>query len=470
LLNISSIVGTQLLSVSECFDRADDRSFAAKGLNSPGRQLRVMTRHRNDDGFIAFFRQYAQTWVHTVSTAALTAFGLLTFVNRLFAVVAIAAYVLPPVVQYVRRPTGEAAEIDDADETSEPAEPTAQRQTEASVESRGADEEGTEAVTDDDADGDSEAGSDTGNTDDDDDEADSDDADGGDGTEPAWTAATVPTDATLLDAAVSADGAYAVGEGGVVVARDGDGWDALLSDGPGAGSNHLRGVDGVDGGGVWVAGDGGAVGRIDPDTGRHTDHSAPDGDTSAIAGVAATDDGGTETVLLTDGSGRVRRGRYRDGELSWADPVKPGSGSSIAGVELTAGVGHVCDTGGGAFRTPDGGRTFETLDFEADGTATDVTSREAGDGETVLVTADDGVVHRYDGSAWTPTPVAEGPLLAVAGGDGGDVAAGETTYERFDASGWTRAELPAVESMRGVAVRGSEAVAVGDGGAVVERT
>ncbi|SFR61952.1 hypothetical protein SAMN04487947_2899 [Halogeometricum rufum] len=433
-----------------------------------------MTRHRNDDGFLAFFRQYAQTWVHTVSTAALTAFGLLTFVNRLFAVVAIAAYVLPPVVQYVRRPTGEAAEIDDADETSEPAEPTAERQTEASVESGGADEEGTEAVTGDDADGDGEAGSDTGNTAaDDDDEADSDDADGGDGTEPAWTAATVPTDGTLLDAAITADGAYAVGEGGVVVARDSDGdeWDALLSDGPGAGSNDLRGVDGVDGGGVWVAGDGGAVGRIDPDTGRHTDHSAPDGDTSAISGVAATDDGGAETVLLTDGSGRVRRGRYRDGELSWADPTKPGSGSSIAGVELDEDVGHVCDTGGGAFRTSDAGRTFESLGFEADGTAADVTSREAGDVRTVLVATDDGAVHRYDGSAWTPASVAEGPLLAVAAGDSGDVAAGEAaTYERFDSSAWSRAELPAVESIRGVAVRGSGAVAVGDGGAVVERT
>jgi hypothetical protein len=415
-----------------------------------------MTRNRNDDGFLAFFRRYTQTWVHTVSTAALTAFGLLTFVNRLFAVVAIAAYVLPPVVQYLRRPTGEATGLDEGsgvrngpDEGEEP---------DGRDDSDGANEasdprEASEATERDDAA-----------------VAERSDAEADAGPDPEWTAAAVPTDATLLDAAVSADGAYAVGEGGTVVARDGDEWDVLLADGPGAGSNDLRGVDGVDGGGVWVAGDGGAVGRIDPDTGRHTDHSAPDGDTSAIAGVAATDDGGTETVLLTDGSGRVRRGRYRDGELSWADPVKPGSGSSIAGVELTAGVGHVCDTGGGAFRTPDGGRTFETLDFEADGTATDVTSREAGDGETVLVTADDGVVHRYDGSAWTPTPVAEGPLLAVAGGDGGDVAAGETTYERFDASGWTRAELPAVESMRGVAVRGSEAVAVGDGGAVVERT
>jgi hypothetical protein len=54
------------------------------------------------DGFAAFYREYARTWAHAVATAALTAFGTLTFVHPGFAVVALAAYGLPPVVLYAR--------------------------------------------------------------------------------------------------------------------------------------------------------------------------------------------------------------------------------------------------------------------------------------------------------------------------------------------------------------------------------
>ncbi|MGA9399418.1 MAG: hypothetical protein WBV42_01035, partial [Haladaptatus sp.] len=52
--------------------------------------------------FLPFFRRYTKTWVHAVATAGLTAFGTLTFVNQGFAFVAVAIYVLPPVVLYLR--------------------------------------------------------------------------------------------------------------------------------------------------------------------------------------------------------------------------------------------------------------------------------------------------------------------------------------------------------------------------------
>lgn len=51
--------------------------------------------------FWEFYRQYAHSAVHVASAAALTIFGLLVFIDPLFAAVAIAAYVCPPLVLYV---------------------------------------------------------------------------------------------------------------------------------------------------------------------------------------------------------------------------------------------------------------------------------------------------------------------------------------------------------------------------------
>ena len=51
--------------------------------------------------FWSFYRRYTNTAVHTAATAALAIFGILVFVDPLFAVVAIVSYLLPPLVLYV---------------------------------------------------------------------------------------------------------------------------------------------------------------------------------------------------------------------------------------------------------------------------------------------------------------------------------------------------------------------------------
>jgi hypothetical protein len=72
-----------------------------------------MTARTGRERPAAFVRRYAKTWVHALATAALTAFGTLTVVDERFAAVAIAAYVLPPVVLYVGGGSnGEAATTD----------------------------------------------------------------------------------------------------------------------------------------------------------------------------------------------------------------------------------------------------------------------------------------------------------------------------------------------------------------------
>lgn len=374
-----------------------------------------------DESFGAFFKRYTRTWQHAVATAALTAFGTLTFVHRLFAVVALLAYVLPPVVLYL---SGDGTLKQSSDEPGR-----------ATPDDHGHGSGGGEA---------------------------------GPSTD-AWTTASVPTDETLFDAAVADRAAFAVGAEGTVLADGSDGWTAAVTDGPGAQSNALRGVAAVEGGGVWFAGDGGAVGRLDPETGRHVDHSAPNGDTNNLTGVAAAGTDGDETVLLVDGSGRVRRGHRRDGEMAWDGPVSPGSGSSLVGVTLwNPSSAYACDTSQNVFETRDGGRSFDRLGLDgAAGTFTDVAASDSGTG---VVSADDGVVHRLDGATWTPERLGDDPVWAVALHGEHGVAAGDggVVYEAA-AAGWERTATPTTDPLRGVALGRARAVAVGEGGTVVER-
>jgi hypothetical protein len=180
-------------------------------------------------------------------------------------------------------------------------------------------------------------------------------------------------------------------------------------------------------------------------------------------------DAAGETVLLGDGSGRVRRGEYHEGTIDWAEPVKPGSGSSVAGVALRDdSVGWVCATSQRVFETTDGGRTFTEVDVDAGpGTPTDV----AATASVAALSTDDGVVSRGDGGPWTPVRVADGALRAVAGRGQRWLACGDegAVFERRADAGWERAVTPTTESLHGIAVGEAGTVTVGDAGTVLER-
>ncbi len=51
-------------------------------------------------GLWEYYRGYTHTAIHAASAAALTAFGLLIFVDHLFVVLALASYVCPPIILY----------------------------------------------------------------------------------------------------------------------------------------------------------------------------------------------------------------------------------------------------------------------------------------------------------------------------------------------------------------------------------
>lgn len=130
-------------------------------------------------GLWEYYRGYTRTAAHSVATAALTALGLLVFINPLFAVLAIAAYVATPVVLYVLdadigRPsagsatTGEGSSVETAtasDPGSNGIDP-------------GPNDSGPDSDTDTDTDtddGDSDSDSDSGDSDTDSDDGDTDD-------------------------------------------------------------------------------------------------------------------------------------------------------------------------------------------------------------------------------------------------------------------------------------------------------
>ncbi|USZ67486.1 hypothetical protein NGM10_12200 [Halorussus salilacus] len=400
-----------------------------------------MARGVRSAGFVAYYRRYTKTWVHALATAMLTIFGILTFVHPGFAAVAVASYVLPPVLLYAagRDPTP------------------------AGVGSRGTatDEPGIgDSDPDPGATTDPEPGRD----------GEGDSADRGD--RPArWTAVETPTDADLFDAVLADDRAFAVGDDGVVLTASGEGWRVVLEDGPGANEEALWGADATDDGrAVWAAGDGGALARLDAETGRHVDHSAPRGITDNWTDVAVGGEGGDEAVLLANGSGEVLRGRYREGEVAWDAPTKPGSGSSIAAVALEGGAGFVCDTNDDVFETTDGGESFRRIGIDdVDGTLTDLAVTDSGD---PAASGDDGVVYRSDAGNWTPVRVDDDAILALAFRDGRGVACGDegVVYESAGgATDWERIATPATGTLRGIAIGAQRAVAVGDDGLAVER-
>jgi hypothetical protein len=283
-----------------------------------------------------------------------------------------------------------------------------------------------------------------------------------------WTEVDAPTDGTLSDVVAAGSDAYAVGTGGVVLAREGnDDWETVLDHGPGAGSNALVGVDATDdGSAVWFTGDSGALGRYDVGAGRHTDRSAPAGITDNWTDVAVSGPAGEERVYLVNGSGQVLAGEFDDGEVEWGEAIKPGSGSSMSAIEFLEGAtGYCCDTNSGVYETTDG-ESFERIGIDGGGA---FTALAAADRESLAVADDDGTIQRYDGSIWTPLRAAEVALdaLATDGSDWFAVGDGGTIRELVGGD-WEPCESPVETDLHGVAV-GDPSVAVGADGTLLER-
>ena len=148
--------------------------------------------------------------------------------------------------------------------------------------------------------------------------------------------------------------------------------------------------------------------------------------------------------------------------------MTPGGGSSVAGVTLdNDGVGYVCDTAGTLLKRSDGGRTFTEIEFDGvEGTLTDVAATA-----TPAVSSDAGVAARYDSGTWTPERLSDAALTGLAAGESRWLAcdADGAVFEWTDGSVWERTTTPAGGPLYSTGLGAHRAVAVGDGGTIVER-
>ncbi|WP_188977990.1 hypothetical protein [Halocalculus aciditolerans] len=286
-----------------------------------------------------------------------------------------------------------------------------------------------------------------------------------------WTARTSPTEETLYDASMTSHGPVAVGDDGVVVGKFGDEWEVLVEAGPSVSSNDLTTIDVThDGTRVWFAGSSGALGCYDVDQRWKSDYSFPIEKTSTWEAIAVNDVRGREVVRVANGSGEVFPFRVngRKGP-EWGEPVKPHSGSTIPAMDAGPdGTWYAVDTSGNVFADDGGG--WERIGVRnAQKDFYDIYADESG----ILVAAEEGVIYRYEPTAenWTPIKVGSENLMDIARTPDEVLTAGGagTVFSRYRGGEWRRAETATEHNLWAVAV-GDTDVAVGESGAIIERT
>jgi hypothetical protein len=284
-----------------------------------------------------------------------------------------------------------------------------------------------------------------------------------------WQRVESPTGKALRDVVLSADGPFAVGESGHILARTDDRWETITQNGPSGASNGLTGAAATsDGKRVWVCGDSGAVGQYAVKDGTMTDRSAPKQKTSSWEDVAVTGTAGSERVLLINGSGELVIGRNQDGTIQWGNVTKPTGGDSVNAIAARRNTGSLCDTNGNVYRKASGGQ-WQSVGIE-DVTASlhDIAMLDI---DTVTVVGDDGSVFLYNGFNWLSVASAENALHAVARRKGRGAAVGPGgTILTVDGTEWSNAETPVSKTLHGVALGTVEYadVAVGADGTILE--
>lgn len=328
----------------------------------------------------------------------------------------------------------------------------------------------------------------------------------GDGSDSSdgWRAVDSPTARALHAVVHGQDGAYACGEGGVLLRQTGDGWRVILERGPGVASNTLRDIAATaDGCRLWFAGDSGALGYYDVADGHLSDYSAPMEKTSTWEAIAVSGKTGEERVRIANGSGEVLDCTVDGGCPEWGEVVKPGGGSTIPGTVAGPDGFYAVDTSGGVYREPTGsdaataGDASGSDDTETNGDGSDrwerIGIRNAqvdfhdiwASESAVFVAGGDGIAYRYDPACenWTPLHVGEGALRAIRsrGSERVAVATGGRIYDQADGVRWAELDTPTEESLTGLALaRSGEDVeeglatapvdaAVGAGGVILER-
>ncbi|WEL20962.1 hypothetical protein [Halorhabdus sp. BNX81] len=284
--------------------------------------------------------------------------------------------------------------------------------------------------------------------------------------ESGWTSVASPTGNTLYDVEYTAEGAYAVGAGGLVLERTSKGWRKVLDGGPTGNGNSLYGADVTDDGQrLWFAGSSGAIGAYDVQTGNLENYSAPMDVTNNFNDIAVTGRAGEANVYVAGDSGKMYYSFENGEEGSW-EYVTPASGSNINAVDFyDEKSGHIVDGNKTVLHTQDGATWNKIGLADANVNFYGVDSDGPDD---VWVSGGGGMVFHWDGVEWTPTDTGDAGLrdLEVADGEGLTVGGGGEVYD-YDGSKWTADATPTGQNLKAL-VQGDPPIAVGAGGTIVE--
>jgi len=282
-----------------------------------------------------------------------------------------------------------------------------------------------------------------------------------------WTAVASPTGGTLYDVEETSEGAYAVGDAGVVLERTSKGWQKILDGGPTGNGNNLYGADVTDDGKrLWFVGSSGAIGEYDVTTGNLVDHSAPMDVTNNFNDVSVTGEAGEANVYVAGDSGKMYYSFENGATQTW-DYVTPGSGSAINAVDFYDDrKGHIVDGNKSVFYTQDGA-TWDKIGLaDANVNFYGVDSDGADD---VWVSGGGGMVFHWTGSRWVPADTGDAGLrdIEVEDGVGYAVGGGGKVYDR-ESEEWKPDATPTGQNLKAVCRKSEVEIAVGAGGAILE--
>lgn len=297
-----------------------------------------------------------------------------------------------------------------------------------------------------------------------------------DGVETAWEAVRTPFDADLEAAVHAADGPYAAGEEGILVAGGPNDWEPVIERDALEADGDLRAVDATrDGERVWFAGDNGVLGMFDVETGAAVGYDYTGTASSTWCELAVTGAAGDERALLANEAGAVVSFELDGEELAFSEPTRASESPVVALTTTETGVGHAVDADGAVHTaTATGWEALGTIDAEGD--PTDVAATQ----DRLLVAATDGCLYEQEhgteyeqehGTEWRPTVIADEEVLAVEASDRETVAVvpESTIYTREDReSAWERSTVDTGDRLTAL-VLGAVDVAVGENGAVARR-
>ncbi|WP_254763773.1 hypothetical protein [Natrinema marinum] len=285
----------------------------------------------------------------------------------------------------------------------------------------------------------------------------------------AWTTADAPVSGTVYDVTETANGPCAVGDGGTVLGRAGDGtWGVIVSDGPGARGETLRAVAATDDGRrIWVSGTGGAVGYYDLERGDRVDCSQPDGIDVTFHALTVSGARGSEKLLLADGNGVVLPGTVDGENPTWDRRTTPADGTAITALAADeAGYGYGVDGNGTVWQTtPAGWERIGIADAE------DSLYAAVASGSTLVVGGGNGRLYdRNEAGGWTPHSLGDAGIecldadgaTRLAGGEGGLLRVRENET-------WHETDWDGDATVHGV-LAGPPHIAVGENGLVLEST